>query len=107
MTRLSQRDGAGFIAETSDGTIAADNVVVATGPYQRNLVPDLLCDHPVFQVHAADYKIPDNFRRARCWSRAPARPARRLPRSCCRPAAASTSRSDGTAACRAATAAAT
>ena len=58
VTRLSQRDGAGFIAETSDGTIAADNVVVATGPYQRNLVPDLLGDHPVFQVHAADYRNP-------------------------------------------------
>jgi putative flavoprotein involved in K+ transport len=58
VTRLSRRDGAGFIAETTDGTIAADNVVVATGPYQRNLVPDLLGDHPVFQVHAADYKNP-------------------------------------------------
>ena len=39
VTRLSQRDGAGFIAETTEGTVAADNVVVATGPYQRNLVP--------------------------------------------------------------------
>jgi len=58
VTRLSQRGGGGFIAETTDGTIAADNVVVATGPYQRNLVPDLLGDHPVFQVHAADYKNP-------------------------------------------------
>ena len=57
VTRLSQR-GAGFIAETTDGKIAADNVVVATGPYQRNLVPDLLGDYPVFQVHAADYKNP-------------------------------------------------
>ena len=58
VTRLSRRDGAGFIAETTDGTIEADNVVVATGPYQRNLVPDLLGDHPVFQVHAAGYKNP-------------------------------------------------
>ena len=58
VTRLSRRDGAGFIAETTHGTIAADNVVVATGPYQRNLVPDLLGGHSVFQVHAADYKNP-------------------------------------------------
>jgi len=58
VTRLSRRDGAGFTAETTDGTIAADNVVVATGPYQRNLVPDLPGDHPVFQVHAADYRNP-------------------------------------------------
>ena len=58
VTRLAPRDGGGFLAETSEGTIAAKNVVVATGPYQRNIVPDLLRDHPVFQVHAADYKNP-------------------------------------------------
>ena len=53
VTRLRRRDGAsGFIAETADGTIEAENVVVATGPYQRALMPDLLRDHPVFQVHA-------------------------------------------------------
>ena len=57
VTRLAQRDGT-FIAETTDGTIAAKNVVVATGPYQRNVIPDMLRDHPVFQVHASDYKNP-------------------------------------------------
>jgi len=61
VTRLSQREGGGFIAETTDGTIAADNVVVATGPYQRNVVPDLLHDHPVFQVHASNYKNPEQL----------------------------------------------
>ncbi len=36
VTRLSRGDGGdGFIAETSDGAIAASHVVVATGPYQR------------------------------------------------------------------------
>ena len=59
--RLSQGDGARFAAETSDGTIAANNVVVATGPYQRNVVPDLLSGHPVFQVHSADYKNPEQL----------------------------------------------
>jgi len=58
VTRLSQRDGAGFIAETSAGTIEADNVVVATGPYQRGLIPDLLREHSVFQVHANNYRNP-------------------------------------------------
>ena len=57
VTRLAQRDGT-FIAETTDGTIAAKNVVVATGPYQRNVIPDMLRDHPVFQVHASDYRNP-------------------------------------------------
>jgi putative flavoprotein involved in K+ transport len=61
VTRLAQRDGGGFIAETADGTIAANNVVVATGPYQRNLVPDLLRDHPVFQVHASGYRNPEQL----------------------------------------------
>ncbi len=38
--------------------IEADNVVVATGPYQRPVVPDLLRDEPVFQVHASQYRNP-------------------------------------------------
>ena len=61
VTRLAQRDGAGFIAETADGAIAADNVVVATGPYQRALVPPLLRGHPVFQVHASNYQNPEQL----------------------------------------------
>ncbi|MEH2540243.1 MULTISPECIES: NAD(P)-binding domain-containing protein [unclassified Bradyrhizobium] len=61
VTRLSQRDGGRFIAETTDGTIEADNVVVATGPYQRSVIPDLLRDHPVFQVRAADYRNPEQL----------------------------------------------
>jgi len=48
----------GFFAETPEGIIEARNVVVATGPYQRAVVPDLLRDHPVFQVHASGYKKP-------------------------------------------------
>jgi putative flavoprotein involved in K+ transport len=59
VTRLKRSDGgSGFIAETASGAIAANNVVVATGPYQRALVPDLLRDHPVFQVHASGYRNP-------------------------------------------------
>ncbi|SDO84309.1 NAD(P)-binding domain-containing protein [Afipia sp. GAS231] len=59
VTRLRRRDDArGFVAETAGDIIEADNVVVATGPYQRALVPDLLRDHPVFQVHASKYQNP-------------------------------------------------
>ena len=61
VTRLAQRDGGGFVAETADGTIAARNVVVATGPYQRDVIPDLLRDHPVFQVAASGYKNPEQL----------------------------------------------
>jgi putative flavoprotein involved in K+ transport len=63
VTRLS-RDGAGFIAETSQGTIAADNVIVATGPYQRAILPDLLRDaQDLFQVHASRYLNPEQLPR--------------------------------------------
>jgi putative flavoprotein involved in K+ transport len=54
------RSGVGFIAETSDGVIKAHNVVVATGPYQHPIVPDLLAGNSrVFMVHASAYKAPD------------------------------------------------
>jgi putative flavoprotein involved in K+ transport len=57
--RLRCRDGgSGFVAETSSGPIEAANVVVATGPYQRAVVPDLLRDDAVFQVHASRYANP-------------------------------------------------
>jgi len=68
VTRLS-RGGSGFIAETADGSIEANNVVVATGPYQRALMPDLLRGHPVFQLHAISYQNPGQLPRARCWWR--------------------------------------
>ena len=57
--RLRQRDGtAGLVAEIEGGTIEAANVVIATGPYQRPLTPDLLRGHDVFQVHASRYQNP-------------------------------------------------
>jgi len=61
VTRL-HRDGNSFVAETKDGAIAADNVVVATGPYQRPLMPDLLGDEAgLFQVHASEYTNPEKI----------------------------------------------
>jgi putative flavoprotein involved in K+ transport len=62
VTRLRCRDsGSGFVAETSEDLIEADNVVVATGPYQRALMPDMLRDENIFQVHACGYKNPDQL----------------------------------------------
>jgi putative flavoprotein involved in K+ transport len=55
-------DGPGFVAETSDGTIKAENVVVATGPYQRPAIPRLLRDNThLFQVHASEYRNPEQL----------------------------------------------
>jgi putative flavoprotein involved in K+ transport len=61
VTRLSKGGETRYAAKTTDGTIAANNVVVATGPYQRNIIPELLRDLPVFQVHSADYKNPEQL----------------------------------------------
>jgi putative flavoprotein involved in K+ transport len=52
-------DGSGFLADTSEGRLAAANVVVATGPYQQPIVPALLPDDAgIFQVHAGRYREP-------------------------------------------------
>jgi putative flavoprotein involved in K+ transport len=60
VTALRRGDGGtGFVAETPDGSIEAANVVVATGPYQRPVIPDLLRDGAgIFQVHASRYRNP-------------------------------------------------
>jgi putative flavoprotein involved in K+ transport len=63
VTALRRHDGgARFLADTSAGPIAAANVVIATGPYQRPVVPDLLpTDDRIFQVHASAYRAPDQL----------------------------------------------
>jgi putative flavoprotein involved in K+ transport len=61
VTRLRRNGASGFVAETSEGEIEAKNVVVATGPYQRALMPDMLRDENIFQVHASGYKNPDQL----------------------------------------------
>jgi putative flavoprotein involved in K+ transport len=62
VTALRCRDGgSGFVAETSRGPIEADHVVVATGPYQRPAMPDLLRDDSIFQLHASRYQNPDQL----------------------------------------------
>ena len=60
VTRLRRNPhGHGYIAETPAGAIAASTVVVATGPYQRPVMPALLADDPtLFQVHASGYRAP-------------------------------------------------
>lgn len=58
VTALRQATDGTLCAETSAGTIVARNVVVATGPYQRPVVPDMAARIPVHQVHAAAYANP-------------------------------------------------
>jgi putative flavoprotein involved in K+ transport len=56
------RDGSAILAQTASGSIAARNVVIATGPYQRPVIPQLLADDcDLFQVHASAYKGPQQL----------------------------------------------
>jgi putative flavoprotein involved in K+ transport len=55
--------GAGFRAETSHGPIEASNVVVATGPFQRPLVPNIISAATgITQIHSAAYRNPGQLR---------------------------------------------
>src|ERR1700691_2854259 len=56
-TLAAKTNGAGFRAETSDGVIEARNVVVATGPFQRPIIPSVVpADSPIEQLHSAAYR---------------------------------------------------
>ena len=63
VTRLSRADGGGYIAETTTGTIRADQVVVATGPFQVPLTPAIAdeLDPELTQLHSASYYCPDDL----------------------------------------------
>jgi putative flavoprotein involved in K+ transport len=51
--------GKGFSAETTTGVIEADNVVVATGPFQKPVIPAMIPgDAGVMQIHSAHYRNP-------------------------------------------------
>ncbi len=51
--------GSGFRAETSEGVIEATNVVAATGPFQRPIIPAVVPkDAGIMQVHSNAYRNP-------------------------------------------------
>ena len=52
-------DKAGFCVETLDGTIDARFVVVATGPFQRPVIPPIVPDDAgMLQIHSSAYRNP-------------------------------------------------
>ena len=60
VTRLAGR--AGFSVDTSEGTIEADYVIAATGPFQRPVMPTLVPhDAPVLQLHSNSYHNPEQL----------------------------------------------
>ncbi|MGB3540744.1 MAG: NAD(P)/FAD-dependent oxidoreductase [Mesorhizobium sp.] len=49
----------GFRVETSEGVIEANNVVVATGPFQRPIIPAVIPqDAGLMQIHSSAYRNP-------------------------------------------------
>lgn len=52
-------DGSGFRAETVSGIIEARNVVVATGPFQKPIIPTVVpADAGIMQIHSGAYRNP-------------------------------------------------
>ena len=52
-------EGTGFVARTTQGTIHARNVVAATGPFQRPIIPTVVPETAgLFQIHSDGYRNP-------------------------------------------------
>lgn len=60
VTRLCAIDDDSYSVETSDGTIEARHVVIATGPFQHALIPEFSRTIPasIHQIDAARYRSP-------------------------------------------------
>ena len=57
------RDGGGFLVELADRTYEADQVVVATGPFQVPFTPPIAADlgPEVVQLHSTRYRSPEDL----------------------------------------------
>ncbi len=55
-------DRPGFTVETSEGVIEANHLVVATGPFQRPVIPPIAPQNEkVTQLHSAEYRNPQQL----------------------------------------------
>ena len=56
------KTGPGFLVETSDGTIEAQNVIAATGPFQVPLIPPIIPQtDDIKQIHSHSYFNPEQL----------------------------------------------
>ena len=54
-----QSNGSSFQLQTSDGPMEAENVVLATGPFQRPIIPPVVPEiEGIEQLHSNDYRNP-------------------------------------------------
>jgi putative flavoprotein involved in K+ transport len=59
---LRNTDSSGFTVDTSAGVIQAERVVVATGPFQRSVIPTIAPqDDKLTQIHSAKYRNPEQL----------------------------------------------
>jgi putative flavoprotein involved in K+ transport len=60
--RLSLKEGGGFVLEVDGRTVTADQVVVATGPFQTPFLPKIAeqLDPEIWQVHSTGYRRPSD-----------------------------------------------
>ena len=58
--RALAHDGDRFVLHTDDRTLEADNVVVATGPFQRPKIPEVsrALSSRIHQLHSSEYRNP-------------------------------------------------
>jgi putative flavoprotein involved in K+ transport len=58
--RLGAGESGGYVIETDRGTIGADQVVVATGPFQQPFVPAVATQlaPEIYQAHSVEYRRP-------------------------------------------------
>ncbi|MDE2446289.1 MAG: NAD(P)-binding domain-containing protein [Alphaproteobacteria bacterium] len=63
VTKLTHKaDGSCFIAETSNGVIEAARVVVATGPFQKPIIPTVVpAEMGIMQMHSNQYRNPQHL----------------------------------------------
>ena len=55
-------NGTGFNVTTSEGVIEANNVVVATGPFQQPVIPPLVPSNSgIIQIHSKNYRNPQQL----------------------------------------------
>lgn len=61
--KISRRQGEmGFLVTTSAGQILTENVVAATGPFQRPLIPELVPETTgIKQIHSTGYRNPESL----------------------------------------------
>jgi putative flavoprotein involved in K+ transport len=58
VTNVTPSQNGGFEVKTSRGAIKAQNIVSATGPFQTPVIPSIITDDRISQIHSFDYRNP-------------------------------------------------